>query len=191
LRYLWGACFATHGERAVFLEPTTKRLEFERKLDRYGRNLQVWVYYRVLHDRDLTLHVWGVDDTRVPRWQRRTLRLIFPLLAALVRQSFAISDERFAKAVSHIDELLSSIDTQLADGRASVLGGDRLNFTDFAFAALSGLWLQPDGYGGGKADASRIDREQAPAEMRADIERWIEDYPKATAMIHRLYAEER
>ena len=38
---------------------------------------------------------------------------------------------------------------------------------------------------------TRIERDQLPAEMRADVERWIEDFPKATTFVTRLYAEER
>ena len=191
LRYLWGACFATHGEKAAFLEPTAQRIELEQKLDRYGRNLQVWIYYHLLHHRRLTLHAWGADSPLVPAWQRAALRGLFPLLAILVRRSFSISDEHYGKAVLHIEELMSRIDTQLADGRRSILGGNTINYTDITFAALSGLWAGAEGYGGGKADASIIEREQMPAKMRADVERWAEDHPKAYALIQRLYAEER
>jgi len=191
LRYLWGVCYASRGERAAFLEPTAQRIEFEQKLDRYGRSLQVWIYYHLLHDRDLTLHAWGADNTLVPAWHRLALRALFPILAALVRRSFAISDEHYAKAILHIEELLSSIDTGLADGSRSILGGGTLNYTDITFAALSGLWADAEGYGGGMADESIVKRERMPAKMRADAERWTEDYPKAYALIHRLYAEER
>jgi glutathione S-transferase len=191
LRYLWGSHYATHAEQAGFLQPTAERLEFERKLERYGRNLQAWIYYYLSRDRDLTLHLWGANSSLVPAWQRQALRIVFPLLAALVRYSFAVNKEHYEKSVLHIEGLLSYIDTQLADGRQSILGGDMINYTDLAFAALSGLWMQSQGYGGGKADGCRIDREQLPAEMRADIERWIEDHPKATMYVTRLYAEER
>lgn len=191
LRYLWGSYFASHGEKAAFLEPSTERLALEKKLDRYGRYLQVWVYYHLLHDRELTLHAWGVNNPRVPAWQRYTLRVLFPLLAMLIRRSFSISDGHYAKAVLYVDELLGGIDVQLADGRQSILGGDTINYTDIAFAAFSGLWMQAEGYGGGKAEESRIEHERMPAEMRADIERWLEDYPKATTLVTRLYAEER
>ncbi|MDH3434162.1 MAG: hypothetical protein OEM60_09905, partial [Gammaproteobacteria bacterium] len=191
LRYLWGCYGEGHAEAAEFLRPTEERLALEKKLDRYGRNLQVWIYYYLLHDRELTLQAWGANNPRVPAWQRMSLRLLFPLLGFLIRKSFAITDEHFAKSVLHIDELLSTVDTQLADGRQSILGGDIINYTDITFAAHSGLWMQPEGYGGGMADASRIEREQLPANMRADIERWTEDYPKASAYIVRLYAEER
>ena len=191
LRYLWATNYASRDDKADFLEPTSARLELEQKLDRYGRNLQVWIYYHLLHDRELTLHAWGADSPLVPAWQRLLLRVLFPLLAALIRKSFSISDEHYAKAVVHIDELLGSIEMQLADGRRSILDGDTINYTDIAFAAFSGLWLQAEGYGGGKADASRIEVEQMPANMRADVERWSEDYPKAQALVTRLYAEER
>lgn len=191
LRYLWGSCYASHGDEAEFLQPTAARLELEKKLDRYGRNLQVWIYYYLLHDRELTLQAWGANSPLVPAWQRLALRALFPLLALLIRKSFSITDEHFAKSVLHIDELLSDIDTQLADGRRAILGGDTINYTDIAFAAFSGLWMQPEGYGGGKADATRIERAQLTTNMRADIERWTEDYPKAAALITRLYADER
>jgi glutathione S-transferase len=191
LRYLWGRYVVSRGEKAAFLEPTSARLELESRLDRYGRYLQVWVYYHLLQERELTLHAWGVDDPRVPAWQRQLLRVLFPLLTALVQRSFSINDEHYAKAVLFVDELLGNIDTQLADGRRSILGGDTINYTDIAFAAFSGLWMQPAGYGGGKADGCRIERDRMPARMRADVERWVEDHPKATALVTRLYTEDR
>ena len=49
----------------------------------------------------------------------------------------------------------------------------------------------PAGYGGGAAESCRIERDDAPAAMRADTARWIEDFPRATGFIERLYAEER
>ena len=109
----------------------------------------------------------------------------------MIRKSFSISDVHYAKAVQHIEDLLIDIDTRLADGRGSILGGAVINYTDIAFAAISGLWLQPESYGGGKADAARIERDAVPGAMRTDIERWIEDHPETTAYIGRLYAGER
>lgn len=69
-----------------------------------------------------------------------------------------------------------------------MLSGNELNYTDLAFAAFTGVWLMPTGYGGGKADAVRIERDRAPAAMRADIERWIHAFPRATARVEQLYA---
>ena len=191
LRYLWGNYAATRAKEAAFLEPTAERLELEQRLDRYGRYLQVWIWHHILHDRGLTLHLWGVHDPNVPGWQRRALRVLFPLLKALIRKSFRLTDEHYAKAVHFIDDVLGDVDTRLSDGRLSILGGDTINYTDIAFAALSGPWLRPRGYGGGMADDCRIERDEAPAGMRKDIDRWSEDYPKATAFIERMYADER
>lgn len=191
LRYLWGAYCAALGESIRYLEPTPKRLELERRLDRYGVNLQVWVYYHVLQDRALTLHLWGVGSPGVAAWQRLALRALFPLLALLVRRSFRVTPRNYEKACHRIEEMLAELETVLADGRASVLGGEEPNYTDFTFAALTGLWLQPESYGGGKADFVRVARERMPARMQADIVRWSEDNPRVVAWVERLYVEQR
>lgn len=189
LRYIYGRCLATNPERASFLEPTAERIEFERRLDYYGASLQVWVYYHLLEDRDLTLHAWGVNNPATPAWQRVALRILFPLLARMIRFSFKIDDTSFAKAVARIEDLLGEVDNKLADGRKSVLGGAELNYTDLAFGAFTGLWLMPQAYGGGKADAVRIDRDKAPALMREDIERWTEAYPRAVSRVEAMYED--
>ena len=191
LRYLWGMYGMREDGSGAFLEPDRARRDFERRLDRYGRSLQVWVYHHLLPERDLTLHAWGVHSPHVPGWHKLALAVLYPLQAALIRRSFGINDEHYAKSVLRIEELLSDVDTRLADGRLSILGGDELNFTDFAFAALSGLWLQPPGYGGVKGEYVHMPRSGVPADMRADIERWVEDFPRAAMFIEKLYAEER
>jgi glutathione S-transferase len=191
LRYIYGRCLATDPERAAFLEPTAERIEFERRLDYYGASLQVWVYHHLLQDRDLTLHAWGVNNPATPVWQRLALRVLFPLQARMIRFSFKINDTNYAKAVARIEQLVAEVDTNLADGRNSILGGNDTNYTDLAFAAFTGLWLMPEAYGGGKADAVRIDRDRASAAMREDVERWIEACPRAVAFVEALYENRR
>ncbi|MDJ0812456.1 MAG: hypothetical protein QNJ23_01915 [Woeseiaceae bacterium] len=191
LRFLWGNYSATLGEKAAFLEPTPERIDLEKRLDRYARYQQVWIYHHILADRELTLHLWGANNPATPAWHRLALRLLFPLLRVLIQRSFRITEEHYSKAAQAIEELLSDVDTRLADGRVSILGGDVINYTDIAFAALSGPWLMPEGFGGGAADGCRIERDRAPATMRADTNRWIEDFPSATRYIEKLYAEER
>lgn len=191
LRYLWGNHAATEPGRAAFLKPTAPRLALEKRIDRYGVDLQVWVYYHILQKRELTLRAWGVDNPLVPWWQRALLRPLFPLLSLFVRRAFSIDAAHFATAVQHVDEMLGDIDARLADGRTSILSGEEPDYVDITFAALSGLWLQPQGYGGDKAEAYRIADDRIPGAMRDDIERWSEDYPKATAFIEHLYATER
>ena len=190
LRYLWGAYSGVDPDKTLHLEPTPERLEFEQRLDRFGASVQVWVYYHLLDDRELTLRAWGVEDPRVPQWQRWALQLLFPVQVFLIRRSFRISPANYQKACERIVELLDAVETQLADGRTSILGGGR-NYTDYAFAALCGAWLQPDGYGGGKADSVLFGRERMPVPMRKDIEHWCEDHPNVVRFIETLYAEER
>jgi hypothetical protein len=191
LRYLWGAYAAELGDRARFLEPTPGRLALEKRLDRYGRDLQVWVYYHVLSDRQLTLHAWGCNSPSIPAWQRYLVIAAFPVLRALLRKAFSITEGHYAKAVQHIETLLAETDALLADGRVSILGDESINYVDITFAALSALWLQPPEFGRGKADAVRVDRQRAPAAMRADIERWIDSYPRASGFVTALYQSER
>ena len=187
LRYLYGRYLHEVPERAAFLEPTDERVEFERKLDAYARSLQVWVYYHILQNRELTLHAWGVNNPATPAWQRVALRILFPLQAFLIRYSFRINDTGYARAVARIEETLAAAEQRLSDGRDSLLGGDAVNFTDITFAAYTGLWLRPLAYGGGRADAVRIERDAMPQAMRGDIERWERTFPRATEWVERLY----
>ena len=187
LRYLYGRYVHEDPQRVAFLEPTAERVELERKLDAYARSLQVWIYCYLLPDRDLTLHAWGVNNPATPAWQRVALRVLFPVQAFLIRYSFKTNEKGYKRAVARIEETLTMAEEQLADGRDSLLGGNDINFTDIAFAAYTGLWLRPLAYGGGMADANRFERDRMPAAMRADIERWEEAYPRATAWVERLY----
>ena len=191
LRYLWGRYSPQAGERASFLQADPGRLELEKKIDRCGVDLQVWVYYHLLDEPELTLRVWGCQNPGIPAWQRWSLRLLYPLLRFLIRRAFKISTTHHARAIEHIDTLLAEVEALLEDGRKSILGGDVINYSDITFAAIMGLWLQPEAYGGGKADTVRIERTETPVAMRAEIERWSEQYPRATMFIERMYQEER
>jgi len=191
LRYLWGACSATHGDGAGFLEPTPERLELERRFDRYGRNLQVWVYYHVLGDPELCKHLWGMNNPATPWWQRRIIGLVYPVQAFLVSKSFRTTAEHYEESCEHIEALLAEMDERLAGGQRSILGGDEINFTDLAFAAMSGLWLMPEEYGAGAASGVRVERDRLPDAMLNDTGRWADSYPHAVAFVRRLYAEER
>jgi len=191
LRYLWGAYSGDPDKNAGHLEPTPDRLALEKRFDRYGVNLQVWVYGHILDDREVTVHMWGANSPAIAAWQRALLRGLFPLLAFLIRRSFRITPENCAKAGEHIQALLKEMDATLADDRASILGGGELNFTDLAFAAMTGLWLQPDWYGGGKANDVLLARDKLPDAMHADINKWCAENPRVVAWVERLYNDER
>ena len=73
LRYLWGRYGYADPEGAAFLEPSNERAELERRIDKLGLSLQIWVYYRILDHRELTLRAWGVHNPDIPLWQRQLL----------------------------------------------------------------------------------------------------------------------
>ena len=111
----------------------------------------------------MTLQAWGVNNPLVLLWQRQLLRLLFPLLAALVRRAFSVNDANFGRSVEHIEALLADLNSRLMDKRQSLLGGDELNYTDIAFASMTGLWLMPTanargrrGVGGGLSGSRRF-----------------------------------
>ncbi|MEO1244933.1 MAG: hypothetical protein AAFX56_04530 [Pseudomonadota bacterium] len=193
LRYLWGRYAAERSADAAFLEPTAERLELETRLDRYGQNLQLWVYYHLLPHKQLLLHAWGADDNSVPVWQRFMLRFLRPVQAAMIRYAFGTSRSRYEKALQHIDALLKELDDRLENCLESrpnsLLGEEVLNFTDLSFAALSSIWLMPEEFAGGRATTLKIG--ELPAEMQRDIEHFKTAYPAAAAFAARLYAEER
>lgn len=191
LRYLWGAYSGVLDDRVSFLQPTKERLELEKRLDRYGVDLQVWVYYHILDDRELTLQAWGCNSTAIPAWQRYVVRLIYPVLCVFMRKAFNITDKHYAKSVKHIEAIVAEIDQSLADGRNSILGDETINFADITFASLSALWAQPDEFGNGKADKVRIEIGRVPEAMQRDRQRWIDGYPHAAGFINRLYRQER
>ena len=191
LRYLWGRYAVELGDAARFLEPTPERLEMEERIDRYGVNLQVWVYYHVLDHPDVTQRAWGRYSTAVPLWQRMLLPVLYPVFRRFLRRVFRINERHYANVVKHIEALLEEIEGRLADGRSSLLGGEQTDFVDIAFASMSGLWLQPAEYAAPVNTGARLSREHFPLQMGIDVDRWSEAYPLTVAFVERLYREER
>ena len=191
LRYLWGRYSADNEAQAAFLRPTKERIDFETRIDQYGASLQIWIYFHLLDDRDLTLRAWGAGDPKTPWWQRQALKLLFPLLRALIRRSFRISDASYQTAVTRIEALLQEVEGWLDDDRGTLLKDENLSYTDLAFAAISGAWMMTPEYAGGRAEGVRLDPDKLPPAMRADTERWSSNYPRVVGFVERMYREER
>lgn len=191
LRYLWGRYGYELGEGGSFLEPTGERVALEKRIDRYGAHLQVWVYYHILDHRELALKAWGVKSPAVPAWQRAVMPLLFPLFRAFLRRAFRINTVNYERTVEKVESLLADVETMLDDGRRSILGSKDTDYVDITFAAISSLWMQPEQFARGKAAAARIDRSEYPPQMISDVDRWADQYPLVVAFIERLYREER
>lgn len=188
LRYLWGRFGAELGERAGFLRPTPEALELEHRLDRYGANLQVWIYHHILPNRELTLHAWGANDPELALWQRWALRLCFPLDRAFIRRAFRITPKNFARSVEHIHATLADVEQRL-EQHQYLMAGHQPTFVDITFAALSSLWLAPEQFAAGRSSATRPPEHLLPAALKSEVADWTARYPRAVGLIQDLYEQ--
>jgi glutathione S-transferase len=190
LRYLWGEYAARLPDgRADFLGPTAERLELESYFDRrLGNDVRVWVYAKVFERRDLTLRAWGIEDTRIPRWQRTLLPFVAPLLRFAVRRMLGVTPERAARTLEKTRETFDRVDALLADGRR-YLTGDTLSYADITFASLAGLAVLPPEYPGPALPGRRLVVEELDAAWRAEVEAF-RARPSGQFVL-RLYREER
>ena len=190
LRYLWGEYAGRLPfERTAFLEPTPATLELEQFFDRQlGNDVRVWVYARVFERRDLMLRTWGIEETRIPAWQRTLLKMIAPVLRFAVRQMLGVSPSRAAKALERTRESFARVDAMLADGRRYLMGGT-LTFVDLTFASLAALAVLPAEYAGHSLAGRRVSIEDVDAEWRSLVEEFRAR--PAGQFVLRLYREER
>ena len=190
LRYLWGEYAGRLPfERTAFLEPTPATLELEQFFDRrLGNDVRVWVYARVFSRRDLTLRTWGVEDTRIPRWQRLLLRLIAPLLRVAVRAMLGVNPARAERALQRTRESFDQVDEMLADGRRYLMGTS-LSFADITFASLAAIAVLPPEYAGRNLVGRRLRIDDLDAEWRALVEEFRAR--PAGQFVLRLYREDR
>ncbi len=189
LRFLWGVHGIAQKDAASFLEPTAERVALEERLDRYGRQLQVWIYSHLLDNKAVMLDAWGANDSRVPALQRFLVRILYPVQTVLIRRAFRTTPEHYEKVKGRIIELLEEIDAAVGETPTSILGDPEPNYTDFCFAALSSVWVLPDNFAG--RDRPALDANQLPERMRADIDTFRDRAPNAYAFIVRLYEDER
>jgi len=190
LRYLWGEYAGRlPAGRTDFLAPTPVALELERYFDqRLGNDVRVWVYSRIFARRDLTLRSWGIEEPRVPGWQRALLRAGTPLLRFAVRRMLGVNPARAARALERTREAFGRVDALLADGRR-YLAGDALSFADITFASLAALAVLPPEYGGRAIDGRRLGIEDLEPDWRAEVEAFRAR--PAGQFVLRLYREER
>jgi glutathione S-transferase len=190
LRYLWGE-FAGRlpFERTAFLEPTPATLELEQYFDRrLGNDVRVWVYARVFQRRDLMLRSWGLEETRIPAWQRTLLQAIAPVLRLAVRRMLGVTHARAARALERTRESFDRVDSLLADGRRCLMG-ESLTFADIAFASLAALAVLPPEYAGRSLGGRPMSLDDLDPQWRALVDEFRAR--PAGQLVLRLYREER
>ncbi len=191
LRFLYGRYSGDPNVDVTFLEPTEERVQWEKRLDRYGVDQQIWVYHHLLNDPVLCKQVWGLQSERLPGWQRLTGKLWYPVLEIFIRRAFNPDTEHTQRAVERIEALLQDTESLLGDGRIALLGSETTDFVDLTLASLSTPWVQPENFADGAFPEVRIDPDRVPPRMRSDMDRWRDNFPLTTAHIDRLYAEQR
>ena len=191
LRYLWGEYAGRlPAERMWFLEPTPAALALEAKFDRrLGNDVRVWMYQRLLADRALTLTAWGLDEAKIPRWQRWCVYVGTPVLRFAVRRMLGVTPGRALRALDKTREAFDEVDAMLADGRR-FLTGESLTFADITFASLGALAVLPPEYPGHRLTGRRLQfADVADAAWRSEIEEFRAR--PAGQFILRLYRDER
>jgi len=190
LRYLWGEYAGRLPfERTAFLEPTPATLELEQFLDRrLGNDVRVWVYSRVFERRDLTLRSWGVEESRIPGWQRALLKALAPLLRFAVRRMLGVTPGRASRALERTRESFERVDALLADGRTYLMG-ESMSFVDITFASLAALAVLPPEYAGRSLGGRRLTLDDLDADWRAEVEAF-RARPSGQFVL-RLYRQER
>jgi hypothetical protein len=108
-----------------------------------------------------------------------------------MRRAFSLGAATHDKTLARAGDFLQVIEERLEDGRTTLLGGPEISFVDITFASLSGLWIFPDNYGGGKADRVTPHGFEVPAQMQAEVDAWRQCFPRVVALVERLYATER
>lgn len=115
-------------------------LALEERFDRVGGHVLRYVYSLIMDDAALVTALWTPDSTSL---QRRFIAASFPVLRALFRRRFDLSEKRVAHSREVIEDGLAFLDAMLADGR-EFLVGDALSAADITACALLAPLVGPD-----------------------------------------------
>jgi glutathione S-transferase len=169
--------FHAEGGSAARAEVDALCRRFDDQLGPTGRRL---IYVHVLQQRKLAL---SFNNTGVPAWEDRTLRLTWPLAAEGVRRALGIrpgmevDDERAVWAE------LDFVGERLADGRP-FLCGDAFGAADLTFAALASPVIAPPQYG------TPLPQPEVMAPATASLIQRAREHP-AGRFAMRMFAEHR
>jgi glutathione S-transferase len=130
--------YPSDGAQRAEVERICRRLDAE--LGPKGRRL---MYVNMLAAKDLLLRF---NNTGVPRWEDRFMRVGFCAVTPLVKRRLDITPGIEVADEADIWRELDWVAELLADGRP-YLGGDRFGAADLTFAALSAAVVVPSDYG--------------------------------------------
>jgi glutathione S-transferase len=114
--------------------------DFDERLGPQGR---LWMYDSLRHRRDLAMSYGCVG---VPAWERRFLRVGFPLAMRAIDRFLDITPATAEQATVDVLATFDEVDDRLRDGRP-YLCVDRFTAADLTFSALAAAVLVPPEYG--------------------------------------------
>lgn len=134
-------------ERRLFPAEPGLREEVESLVAEFDRGLgpavRRFIYFHVLKQRDVAVDLLGCTG---PRWERKLVRRIFPVMAAMMKRGLKITPEGSERSAARLEATLAAVEARLADGRR-FLAGDRFTAADLTFASLGAIMVLPPGYG--------------------------------------------
>lgn len=145
-----------------------------------GEDGRLWMYHHLLPHPALAFR-YGV--TGIPRWQKASVTLTYPLVAGFIQRRFTITAGSAAASLARVEQVFADTAARLSDGRRYLIG-DRFTAADLTFAALSAPVLLPAEYG---VPLPRPD--ELPAEARSVVER-LRAHPAGKFAL-RMFAGER
>jgi len=180
LRYLDRRLPATHK-----LYPASQLAEIESLEDTFDSHLGIetrrWVYFHWMSQP--TRVVLQTAAQGVPRWQRLSAPLLFPMMRRYLVQHLAISKANVEIGLNTVNAVFDDVAARLGDGRRYLCGA-QFTAADLSFACMAAPVLLPPEYG------IRLPRlEQAPLAARADILRFSAHPAGQFAL--KLFAEHR
>ena len=174
----------TPAEHQLYPGDAGERAEVERLNRRFdsalGPRARRLMYVHMLPERELML---SFNNTGVPRWEDRALRLGWPLLGHLVKSHFGIRPGIEVEDEAVVWQELDFVAGLLADGRP-YLCGDRFGAADLTFAALAAAAIVPPIYG-----TPLPQPDELPARIAALVQRSREHPAGRYAM--RLFSDHR
>ena len=151
--------------------------DFDERLGPQGR---LWMYHSLRDRRDLAMDYGCVG---VPAWERRSLRLGFPLAMRAIDRVLGITSATAEQAMADVRATFEEVEDRLRDGRP-YLCGDRFTAADLTFSALAAAVLVPPEYGVALPQ---------PPELPPDAASFVNELRERPAGAHalRMFREQR
>lgn len=172
------------GDKKLFPQNPELRQQVENLEELFDEQLgiaaRLWGYSHTINRRDIIKNAWC---NSVPFVEKISFPIVFPVMNPIARKKFAITDNSSKEAYEQIQEVFSTVDNFLSDGRKYLIG-DNFSAADLTFAALSAPIIAPPEH-----PKRRGDIDDLPKQMIEEIKQMR--LTKAGQLALRIYAEER